>query len=468
MKTSRKLSNTREKWQYCQKFRIACLDSDRIVLTLYGKSGNIAKKNCITKGIMQIKRDFYLQQLVDGKQNGLIKIVTGIRRCGKSFLLFKLFRQYLLDVGVDSDHIIQIALDDIENANLREPLPLYKCIKAKMTDEELYYILLDEVQLVPRFEEVLNSLLRIDNADVYVTGSNSKFLSSDIITEFRGRGDEIHLYPLSLSEYCEGTGLSPAEAWKDYYTYGGLPHTLSLGTEKKKIDYLNNLFESVYLIDILERQRIKNKAEFEELVKIIASGIGAPTNPTKLENTFKSVKKVNIDSVTISRYLGYMQDAFLIEKAERYDVKGKKYIGSLAKYYFTDIGLRNAILGLRQQEETHIMENIIYNELRRRGCKVDVGMVEQRFVDNDGKWQRKQLEVDFVVNEGNQRYYIQSALALPDEEKRKQEMGSLLRINDSFKKIIIVKDDIKPWRDENGILTMGLLDFLMNADSLEL
>ena len=416
---------------------------------------------------MQIKRDFYLQQLVDGKQNGLIKIVTGIRRCGKSFLLFKLFRQYLLDVGVDSDHIIQIALDDIENANLREPLPLYKCIKAKMTDEELYYILLDEVQLVPRFEEVLNSLLRIDNADVYVTGSNSKFLSSDIITEFRGRGDEIHLYPLSLSEYCEGTCLSPAEAWKDYYTYGGLPHTLSLGTEKKKIDYLNNLFESVYLIDILERHRIKNKAEFEELVKIIASGIGAPTNPTKLENTFKSVKKINIDSVTISRYLGYMQDAFLIEKAERYDVKGKKYIGSLAKYYFTDIGLRNAILGLRQQEETHIMENIIYNELRRRGCKVDVGMVEQRFVDNDGKWQRKQLEVDFVVNEGNQRYYIQSALALPDEEKRKQEMGSLLRINDSFKKIIIVKDDIKPWRDENGILTMGLLDFLMNADSLE-
>lgn len=416
---------------------------------------------------MQIKRDFYLQQLVDGKQNGLIKIVTGIRRCGKSFLLFKLFRQYLLDVGVDSDHIIQIALDDIENANLREPLPLYKCIKANMTDEELYYILLDEVQLVPRFEEVLNSLLRIDNADVYVTGSNSKFLSSDIITEFRGRGDEIHLYPLSLSEFCEGTGLSPAEAWKDYYTYGGLPHTLSLGTEKKKIDYLNNLFESVYLIDILERHRIKNKAEFEELVKIIASGIGAPTNPTKLENTFKSVKKINIDSVTISRYLGYMQDAFLIEKAERYDVKGKKHIGSLAKYYFTDIGLRNAILGLRQQEETHIMENIIYNELRRRGCKVDVGMVEQRFVDNDGKWQRKQLEVDFVVNEGNQRYYIQSALALPDEEKRKQEMGSLLRINDSFKKIIIVKDDIKPWRDENGILTMGLLDFLMNADSLE-
>lgn len=416
---------------------------------------------------MQIKREFYLQQLINGKQNGLIKIVTGIRRCGKSFLLFKLFKQHLLKAGVDAEHIIQIALDDIESADLREPLTLYKCIKAKMKDDDLYYILLDEVQLVPRFEDVLNSLLRIDNADVYVTGSNSKFLSSDIITEFRGRGDEIHLYPLSLSEYCEGTGLSPAEAWKDYYTYGGLPHILTLETEKKKFDYLDNLFESVYLIDILERQRIKNKAEFEELVKIIASGIGAPTNPAKLANTFKSVKNVNIDPTTIDRYLGYMQDAFLIEKSERYDVKGKKYIGSLAKYYYSDLGLRNVILGLRQQEETHIMENIIYNELRRRGCKVDVGMVEQRFVDDDGKWKRKQLEVDFVVNQGNQRYYIQSALALPNEDKRKQEMGSLLRINDSFKKMIIMKDDIKPWRDENGILTMGLLDFLMNADSLE-
>lgn len=416
---------------------------------------------------MQIKREFYLQQLINGKQNGLIKIVTGIRRCGKSFLLFKLFKQHLLKAGVDAEHIIQIALDDIESADLREPLTLYKCIKAKMKDDDLYYILLDEVQLVPRFEDVLNSLLRIDNADVYVTGSNSKFLSSDIITEFRGRGDEIHLYPLSLSEYCEGTGLSPAEAWKDYYTYGGLPHILTLETEKKKFDYLDNLFESVYLIDILERQRIKNKAEFEELVKIIASGIGAPTNPAKLANTFKSVKNVNIDPTTINRYLGYMQDAFLIEKSERYDVKGKKYIGSLAKYYYSDLGLRNVILGLRQQEKTHIMENIIYNELRRRGCKVDVGMVEQRFVDDDGKWKRKQLEVDFVVNQGNQRYYIQSALALPNEDKRKQEMGSLLRINDSFKKMIIVKDDIKPWRDENGILTMGLLDFLMNADSLE-
>ena len=416
---------------------------------------------------MQIKRNFYLQQLIDGRQNGLIKIVTGIRRCGKSYLLFNLFWQYLKGNGVAEDHIIKIALDDIESSDLREPLSLYRFIKSKMVDDGVYYILLDEVQLVPRFEEVLNSLLRIDNADVYVTGSNSKFLSSDIITEFRGRGDEIHLYPLSLSEYCEGTGQTPLEAWKDYYTYGGLPHVLSLETEKKKLDYLNNLFESVYLIDILERHHIKNKSEFAELVRTIASGIGAPTNPAKLSNTFKSVKKVTVSPNTIDRYLGYMQDAFLIEKAIRYDIKGKKYIGSLAKFYFSDIGIRNSILGLRQQEETHIMENIIYNELRRRGCKVDVGMMEQRLVDKEGKWQRKQLEVDFVVNEGNLRYYVQSALALPDEEKRNQEMASLLKINDSFKKIIIVKDDIKPWRDDNGILTVGLFDFLMAPEILD-
>ena len=415
---------------------------------------------------MQIQRNFYLQQLIDGKQNGLIKIITGIRRCGKSYLLFTLFHQYLKSTGVEEDHVIKVALDDIESAELREPLSLYRFIKSKMVDDRLYYILLDEVQLVPRFEEVLNSLLRIENADVYVTGSNSKFLSSDIITEFRGRGDEIHLYPLSLSEYCEGTGQKPADAWKDYYTYGGLPHVLSLETEKKKLDYLSNLFESVYLIDILERHRIKNKSEFEELVRIVASSIGAPTNTTKLSNTFKSIKKVNISYNTIDKYLTYMQDAFILEKATRYDIKGKKYIGSLSKFYFTDMGIRNAILGLRQQEESHIMENIIYNELRRRGCKVDVGMMEQRYVDNNGKWQRKQLEVDFVVNEGSQRYYIQSALAMPDEEKRKQEMASLLRISDSFKKIIIVKDDIKPWTDENGILTVGLVDFLMDIRGL--
>ena len=415
---------------------------------------------------MQIQRNYYLQQLIDGKQNGLIKIITGIRRCGKSYLLFTLFHKYLKTIGVDENHIIKIALDDIESSDLREPLALYRHIKAKIIDDELYYILLDEVQIVPKFEEVLNSLLRIDNADVYVTGSNSKFLSSDIITEFRGRGDEIHLYPLSLSEYCEGTGLRPVEAWKDYFTYGGLPHVLTLETEKKKLDYLSHLFESVYLIDILERHRIKNKAEFEELVRIMASNIGAPTNTTKLSNTFKSIKKTNISSTTIDKYIGYMQDAFILEKATRYDIKGKKYIGTFSKYYFTDLGIRNAVLNLRQQEESHIMENVIYNELRRRGYNVDVGMIEQRGVDINGKWQRKQLEIDFVVNAGNQKYYIQSALAMPDEEKRKQEMASLLRIGDSFQKIIIVKDDIKPWIDDNGILTMGLIDFLMSEKSI--
>lgn len=415
---------------------------------------------------MKVRRDFYLQQLIAGNNNGLIKIVTGIRRCGKSYLLFKLFPEHLKNIGIKDDHIIKIALDDIENTELRQPLTLYRFIKSQMTDNNLYYILLDEVQLVPKFEEVLNSLLRIDNADVYVTGSNSKFLSSDIITEFRGRGDEIRLYPLSLSEYCEGTGLRPTDAWKDYYTFGGLPHILSLETDKKKLDYLTKLFESVYLIDILERHRIKNKAEFEELVRIVASGIGAPTNTSKLSNTFKSIKNVSISTNTIDKYLGYMEDAFILEKATRYDIKGKKYIGSLSKFYFTDLGLRNAILGLRQQEESHIMENIIYNELRRRGCKVDVGLIEQRYIDKNCKWQRKQLEVDFVVNEGSKRYYIQSALAMPNDEKRKQELASLLRINDSFKKIVIVKDDIKAWTDDNGILTIGLIEFLTDSNSI--
>ncbi len=412
---------------------------------------------------MQIQRDFYLRQLIDGRQNGLIKIVTGIRRCGKSYLLFRLFYQYLIADGVADGHIIRIALDDIENAELREPLKLYRHIKQLMKDEGMHYILLDEVQLVERFEEVLNSLLRLDNADVYVTGSNSRFLSSDIVTEFRGRGDEIRLFPLSFSEYCRGTGKEPAAAWRDYSVYGGLPQVLSLESDKKKLDYLSNLFSSVYLVDILERHRIKNKGEFEELTNIIASVIGAPTNPSKLSNTFKSIKKVDISSTTIDKYLSYMQDAFMIEKAIRYDIKGKKYIGSLSKFYFVDLGLRNALLGMRQMEESHIMENIIYNELRCRGYKVDVGMTEYRFRDSDGSWQRKQLEVDFVVNAGNDRFYIQSALAIPDEEKRRQESASLLKIKDSFKKIIIVKDDIKPWTDNNGITTIGLFDFLLNT-----
>jgi len=417
---------------------------------------------------MQVKRDFYLKQLIDGQKNGLVKIITGIRRCGKSYLLFRLFEQYLISIGIDNEHIVKIALDDIESANLREAQTLYHYIKSRITDDGMYYILLDEVQLVPRFEEVLNSLLRIDNADVYVTGSNSKFLSSDIITEFRGRGDEIHLYPFSFSEFCTGFQGTVQEAWKQYYTFGGLPHILLLDSEQKKLNYLINLFESVYLIDIIERNRVKNESELSDLVKFIASAIGSPTNPTKLSNTFKSVKQVSISPTTIDKYLGYLRNAFMIEKAERYDIKGRKYIGTLSKYYFSDLGLRNAILGLRQLEENHIMENIIYNELRARGNKVDIGMIEQRFIDDNSKWQRKQLEVDFVVNQGSKRYYIQSAFAMPDEEKIKQEKASLLRINDSFKKIIIVKDDIMPYHDENGITTIGLFDFLLKRDSLDL
>ena len=417
---------------------------------------------------MQINRDFYLQQLIDGKHNGLIKIITGIRRCGKSYLLFTLFKNHLLNNKVPENHIVCIALDDIENGELREPLTLYKYIKSQITDGEPYYILLDEIQLVNRFEEVLNSLLRINNADVYVTGSNSKFLSSDIITEFRGRGDEIRLYPLSFSEYYNSSNLQLSQAWKEYFTYGGLPHIFVLETDKKKFDYLNRLFESVYLIDILDRHNIKNRAEFKELAQTVASSIGAPTNASKLSNTFSSLKKVKISSVTIDKYLNYLQDAFMIEKAIRYDVKGKKYIGGNSKYYFTDIGIRNAILGMRQQEESHIMENIIYNELRSRGYKVDVGVIDQRYIDNQNRWQRKQLEVDFVVNEGSQKYYIQSALTISDDEKRRQESASLLKINDAFRRIIIVKDDIKPWTDEYGILTIGLFDFLLNIDSLKI
>ena len=352
------------------------------------------------------------------------------------------------------------------NIELRNPDAILKYIKSKIVDKSLYYIILDEVQMIPEFADVLNSLLHIRNADVYVTGSNSHFLSTDVVTEFRGRGDEIRLYPLSFSEYLEGYKGSRQEAWKDYYTYGGLPHVLALDSDKKKEDYLDNLYGSVYLVDVLERHKIKNQAEFDELVRIVASSVGAPVNPTKLSNTFKSVKGVTIHHATIDKYLSYLQDAFILERSIRYNIKGKKYINTLCKYYFTDLGLRNALLGFRQQEETHIMENIIYNELRSRGYKVDVGMVETRGKDKNGKIVRKQLEVDFVVNQGSRRYYIQSAFAMPTPEKEEQESASLLKIDDSFKKIIIVKDDIKPKRNEYGILTIGIMDFLLNKDSL--
>jgi len=416
---------------------------------------------------MRIDRNQYLDQLIAGKKNGLIKIITGIRRCGKSFLLFTIFREYLISQGVGEDHIIEVALDDRMNIGLRNPDSLLKYIRDRIVDNELYYVLLDEVQLVPEFEDVMNSLLHVRNADVYVTGSNSRFLSSDIATEFRGRGDEIHLYPLSFVEFCGGYQGDKNNAWKEFYTFGGLPHILSLDTEKKKTDYLNNLYGSVYLVDILERHNIKNKAEFDELIKIIASSIGSPCNPTKLSNTFKSIKNKDIHHQTITKYLSYLEDAFLVGKSIRYNIKGKKYINTPSKYYFSDIGIRNALLSFRQQEENHIMENIIFNELIIRGNKVDTGMIELRTVDKNNRFLRKQLEVDFVVNRGNRRYYVQSAFSMSDEEKVKREKASLIRIDDSFKKIIVVKDAIMPKRDEYGILTIGIIDFLLDRNSLD-
>ena len=415
---------------------------------------------------MIIKRDSYLNQLITGRHNGLIKIITGLRRSGKSYLLFKLFAQYLEEQGVSQDHIIKIDLEDRRNAELRNPDTLLAHIDSKITDDKMYYILLDEVQHVPEFEDVLNSYLKIDNADVYVTGSNSKFLSSDIVTEFRGRGDQIHVYPLSFSEFMSVETRHPIEAWNDYYTYGGLPHVVTLQTNLKKIDYLKELYSTVYIRDIIERYRIKGESELKELIQVIASAIGSPTNPNKLANTFKSLKNVSLSNKTIDNYLTYLCESFMAEKAIRFDIKGKKYINTLSKYYFTDIGVRNAILDFRQQEENHIMENIIYNELKIRGFQVDVGMIEHKTTDKDGKTVRKHYEVDFVANQGSQRYYIQSAFIMSTDAKERQESASLLNIDDSFKKIIIVKDYIQPKRNENGIITIGLIDFLLKPELL--
>lgn len=415
---------------------------------------------------MDIKRDYYLNQLIAGKHNGLIKIITGLRRSGKSYLLFKLFDSYLKEQGVTEEHIIKIDLEDRRNVALRDPDALLNYIDSKMNDDAMYYILLDEVQHVPEFEDVLNSYLKIDNADVYVTGSNSKFLSSDIITEFRGRGDQIHVYPLSFSEFMSADDRHPIEAWTDYYTYGGLPHVLTLETPKKKTEYLKKLYSTVYINDIIERYKLRGEAELKELIQVLASAIGSPTNPNKLANTFKSLKNVSLSNKTIDNYLTYICESFLTEKAIRYDIKGKKYINTLSKYYFTDVGIRNAILDFRQQEENHIMENIIYNELKVRGFQVDVGVVEHRTTDKNGKTIRKQYEVDFVANQGSQRYYIQSAFIMPTDAKERQESASLLNIDDSFRKIIIVKDYIKPKRNEDGIVTIGLIDFLLIQDLL--
>lgn len=414
---------------------------------------------------MRIERTSYLDQLIASQNNGLIKIITGIRRCGKSYLLFNIFYDYLISQGVDNKHIIKIALDDILNEEYQNPRKLVMYVKERITDGGIYYVFIDEVQMMDNFVGALNSLLHIENVDVYVTGSNSKFLSSDIATEFRGRGDVIHIYPLSFKEYYSVYEGSVNDAWKEYSTYGGLPLIRNLDTNQKKISYLNNIYKTVYIKDLIERNKIRKHSEFEKLIKITASSIGAPCNPNKLSNTFRSVEKVNLNPETIGFYLSYLQDAYLIEKSTRYDIKGKKYIGSLSKYYFTDIGIRNAILDFRQQEESHIMENIIYNELRRKGFVVDVGIVEHRTTDKDNQTIRKQYEVDFVANLGSQRYYIQSALSIPDKEKITQETNSLRYINDSFKKIIIVKDDILPWYNEDGVLYVGLFDFLLKDDA---
>lgn len=417
---------------------------------------------------MVINRDIYLNRLIASKHNGLIKIITGLRRCGKSYLLFKLFKEHLRNVGVDDNHIIQVDLEDRRNKNLRNPDVLLAHIDSKMKDNDMYYILLDEVQCVKDFEDVLNSYLKIENADIYVTGSNSKFLSTDIITEFRGRGTQICVHPLSFAEIMSVDQRHPIDVWNDYYTYGGLPLVLSLSTDEAKESYLKDLYAKVYLTDIKDRYSIRCDSELQELLQIIASTIGSPTNPSKLENTFKSVKNVTLSSKTINTYLSYLEDAFLIEKSIRYDIKGKKYINTLAKHYFTDMGIRNAILGFRQMEENHIMENVIYNELLIRGYSVDVGMVETRPLNSEGKRIRKQYEVDFVANRGSQRYYIQSAFIMPTDSKERQESNSLLNIDDAFKKIIIVKDYIKPKRNQLGIITIGLIDFLLKPELMEM
>lgn len=415
----------------------------------------------------EIKRNSYLKQLISGKQNGLIKIVTGIRRCGKSYLLFKIFRNHLLEQGVTPDHIISLALDDILNEEYCDPKKLVLYIKENIKDSQIHYVLLDEVQMVDNFVGALNSLLHIDNVDVYVTGSNSKFLSSDIATEFRGRGDEIRIYPLSFSEFLSEYNGDKNDAWRDYITYGGLPLILSLESSQQKSNYLHNLYQTVYLKDLIDRNGIKKAVEFDALTKVMASSIGSPCNPNKLSNTFKSVSNTDLSSITIDNYLGFLQDAFLLEKASRYDIKGKKYIGTLSKYYFVDMGLRNCLLGFRQIEETHLMENVIYNELRSRGYLVDVGVVETRTRTENQGMLRKQLEIDFVVNNGSKRYYIQSALSLPNEEKIEQEMASLKNVSDSFQKIIIVKDNIVPHHNESGILFINLYDFLLKREILE-
>ena len=431
---------------------------------------------------MQYARKQYLDQLIQKKDNGRIKVITGLRRCGKSYLLFTLYRQYLLDSGIQEDQIVMLALDEIDNAKYRNPFELNKFVKDQITDKsKRYYVFIDEIQFVTdvqnpyvddpneklTFIDVVLGLMKIPNVDIYVTGSNSKMLSSDILTQFRDRGDEIRVNPLSFAEVYENYEGDKRGVWRDYYTYGGMPLVWHYDSHEERSRYLRDLFTRTYIKDVLERHQVKNNADvLEILLNVLASSIGSLTNPSKLSNTFDTERHIKIAPDTIDTYIGYFTEAFLLQKAERYDVKGRKYIKTPVKYYFSDVGLRNARLGFRQLEETHLMENVLYNDLIRRGYDVDVGVVEQNIRNADGKNARKQLEVDFVVNRGDARYYIQSALSIDDPDKREQEIASLLRIPDSFKKIVVVRDYIKPWRDEHGIQYVGIEDFLLDENLL--
>lgn len=417
---------------------------------------------------MEIKRDYYLNKLITKKHNGLIKVITGIRRCGKSYLLFTLFKNHLTESGVADDHIVEIPFDSFENKKYRDPEILYPYVKEQIADDGMYYILLDEVQLLGEFESVLNGFMRMKNVDVYVTGSNARFLSKDIITEFRGRGDELHIQPLSFAEFMSVYDGNKYDGWNEYVLYGGLPPVVLLRTAEQKIELLKSLFQETYINDIISRHSVKHRDEFEELINILASAIGSLTNPKKLTDTFKSKKNKVISSNTIKSYLDYLCDAYVVSRATRYDIKGKKYIDTPQKYYFSDVVIRNACINFRQLEENHTMENIIYNELIARNFNVDVGIITATGKDNDGKSVRKQLEVDFVCNKGSKRYYIQSAFSIPDREKMEQESNSLLRIDDSFKKIIVVKDLPAPTYTEDGILVISVYDFLLNSNSLDM
>lgn len=431
-----------------------------------------------------IERKRYLEKLISKKENGLVKVITGIRRCGKSYLLFNIYKDYLKSIGVEDECIICLALDDDENIKYRNPLELGKHIRSLTADEsKTYYVFLDEIQKVVTiqnpyiegvedkigFVDVVLGLMKHDNIDVYVTGSNSKMLSSDILTEFRGRGDEIRVNPLSFAEFYNAFEGEKRNAWQEYYTYGGLPLVMTKKNHDEKAKYLQSLFDAIYISDIMDRNKlVYEKSVLDDILNIVSSSVGSLTNANKITNTFKSAKQMNIGAPTVNRYLDYFIDAFLLYKAERYDVKGRKYIGSPLKYYFSDVGLRNARLNFRQQEENHIMENIIYNELCGRDFSVDVGVVEYCYKDAEKKSKRTQLEIDFVANKGSKKYYIQSALTVADEEKREQEIRSLKRVGDSFKKIVVVKDNIIPWHDDDGILYIGIEQFLLDESAMDM